>query len=260
MELRYFVVDAFASRVFAGNPAAVVPLERWLPDATLQSIAAENNLAETAFFFREGERYHLRWMTPLVEVELCGHATLASGFVALEFLGVKDRVDFLTQSGPLFVKRAGERLEMDLPVHTVARHADVPAVGQALGAKPIELHTARDWIAVFETEEQVRALAPDMGKVLALRRGHGVIATAPGRGCDFVSRYFAPAVGIPEDPVTGSAHCALTPLWSQKLGKRALEARQISKRGGELFCELRGDRVALQGRAVRYAEGTLFVP
>lgn len=257
MKIPLYQVDAFASRVFAGNPAAVCPLEAWLPDATLQSLAAENNLSETAFFVGRGGSYELRWFTPAIEVDLCGHATLASAFVVFQFLepGLGE-VRFQTGSGPLSVTKDGERLAMDFPSRPPAPCPPPPGLAVALGASPREVLKARDHLTVFETEAQVRALRPDME---ALRRldSFAVIATAPGDSADFVSRYFAPAAGIPEDPVTGSSHCTLIPYWARRLGRSRLHARQVSARGGELLCDDLGERVRIAGSAVLYLEGTV---
>jgi PhzF family phenazine biosynthesis protein len=261
MRLPLYQVDAFADRLFSGNPAAVVPLAEWLPAATMQAIAAENNLSETAFFVREGDDYALRWFTPTVEVELCGHATLASAFVILRLLEPRPAVRFRTlHSGMLRAAQEGEGLAMDFPVwrsEPCPLPADLPA---ALGARPLETHRCgRHLLAVFARAEDVAGLTPDFA---ALKRGAGesVIVTAPGKdGIDFVSRYFAPAFGIDEDPVTGSAHCLLTPYWSERLGKTRLAARQISRRGGSLGCALAGDRVVLTGRCALYLEGTITI-
>jgi PhzF family phenazine biosynthesis protein len=260
VKLRLFQVDAFASRVFAGNPAAVVPLDRWLPDATLQSIATENNLSETAFFVGEKGYFQIRWMTPTDEVDLCGHATLAAAWVVFnEVEKGRTEVHFRSQSGLLRVSDDGERLALDFPSRPPEpADGSMAALADALGARPRVVLAARDYLVVFETEDEVRSLKPDMAKVAALDR-MGVIATAPGRDCDFVSRFFAPAVGIPEDPVTGSAHCTLVPYWSGRLGKKSLFARQVSARGGELWCEDRGERVAIAGRCARYLEGTIEI-
>jgi PhzF family phenazine biosynthesis protein len=254
-----YQIDAFTGRLFAGNPAAVCPLEEWLSDAQMQAIAAENNLSETAFFVHRGEAYDLRWFTPTVEVDLCGHATLASAFVVFQYLEPeRGEVRFETRSGPLIVRREGELLVMDFPARP-PQPCSVPyALEEALGAAPVELWESRDYMAVFDTEEQVRGLAPDMDALV--RVGHfAVIVTAPGREVDFVSRFFAPASGVAEDPVTGSAHCTLAPYWARRVGKTRLHARQVSARGGELFCEHRGERVTIAGRAVRYLEGTIFL-
>jgi PhzF family phenazine biosynthesis protein len=262
MKLPIYQIDAFASRVFRGNPAAVCPLERWLPDATMQSIAAENNLAETAFFVpcrsgAAGPDYDLRWFTPETEVDLCGHATLASGFVVLETLDRgREAVTFHSPSGPLTVRRAGGRLEMDFPSRPPARCAAPDGLAEALGAAPREVWSARDLMAVFDTEDEVRALRPSFEQVRGLGV-FGVIVTAPGREVDFVSRFFAPLQGIPEDPATGSSHCTLAPYWAGRLGRSRLEARQLSARGGELTCEDRGARVAIIGLAVKYMEGVI---
>jgi PhzF family phenazine biosynthesis protein len=261
MRLSLYQVDAFADRLFSGNPAAVVPLAEWLPAETMQAIAAENNLSETAFFVREGESYALRWFTPTVEVELCGHATLASAFVILRLIEPRSVVTFRTlHSGMLRVAQEGEGLAMDFPLWRSEPCALPPELIAALGATPLETHRrGRHLLAVFARAEDVAALKPDF---TAMKRGAGesVIVTAPGKeGVDFVSRYFAPAFGIDEDPVTGSAHCLLTPYWSKRLGKARLEARQISRRGGSLTCALAGDRVTLVGRCALYLEGTITI-
>jgi PhzF family phenazine biosynthesis protein len=259
MRLTLYQVDAFASRVFAGNPAAVVPLERWLPDATMQAIANENNLSETAFFVPRGDDFDLRWFTPAVEVDLCGHATLASAWVVFERLQPRrTAVRFHTRSGPLAVERAGGLLAMDLPAAQVRPLAPDPRYGEALGRAPLELHRGAFPLAVFARESDVRALAPDFARVAKLD-GVLVIATAPGDEVDFVSRVFAPAAGIDEDPVTGAAHCTLVPFWSQRLARKTLRARQISRRGGELLCEDRGERTLLRGACAPYLEGTIEI-
>jgi PhzF family phenazine biosynthesis protein len=259
--LSLYQVDAFTTRVFAGNPAAVCPLEEWLPDATLQAIAAENNLAETAFFVREGSGYALRWFTPTVEVDLCGHATLASAFVIFERLEPgRTEVSFQTrQAGILTVKREGTRLAMDFPARPPAPIAPPPALALALGREPVEVLQARDLVAVLADADAVEGLAPDLAALTSLDV-FAVAVTAPGKdGVDFVSRFFAPRQGIPEDPVTGSAHCTLVPYWAARLGKSALVARQVSPRGGDLWCALAGDRVVMAGHAVLYLEGTITI-
>lgn len=264
MQLNLFQVDAFAEQVFAGNPAAVCPLEAWLPEALMQSIAAENNLSETAFFVPEGEEggnYGLRWFTPQKEIDLCGHATLASAHVLFEHLGFAgQRLDFSTRSGVLTVSRADNVLALDFPAKTVEPCAAPAALIEGLGAVPCEVHGGRDYLAVFASEEAVRALTPDPRRLAELDR-HGVIVTAPGGDgeVDFVSRFFAPKFGVDEDPVTGSAHCSLTPFWAARLGKATLEARQVSRRGGRLQCTLSGERVILRGRAVTYMTATISV-
>lgn len=265
MRLPIYQVDAFASEVFHGNPAAVCPLASWLPDATMQSIAAENNLAETAFFVPMGPaHYHLRWFTPEVEVDLCGHATLASAAVLYQKLGQSaPALTFETRSGALVVSRDGNLYTLDLPSRPARPLPLDPQVALALGAEPLELWLARDCMAVYASESEVRSLAPDMAKVKALGV-FGLIATAPADealspGADFVSRFFAPGAGVDEDPVTGSAHSTLVPYWTERLGKTPLEARQVSRRGGALRCTLSGDRVLLAGRAVCYLEGTVTI-
>jgi PhzF family phenazine biosynthesis protein len=260
-EIPIYQVDAFASRVFAGNPAAVCPLDAWLPDAVMQSIALENNLSETAFVVKRGAGadYDLRWFTPAHEVDLCGHATLGSAYVVANRLdGGATEVRFHTRSGLLTVTREGELYTMDFPVLAPTRRDDDPTVAQALGAMPKEIWDQMDIMAVFDSEAEVAALAPDMTKVAALDT-RGVIATAPGDSCDFVSRFFAPRAGVPEDPVTGSAHCISTPYWAERLGKAKLSARQISARGGTLELELRGERVRISGRVAPYMEGRIRV-
>jgi len=260
LKIPMYQVDAFAGRVFTGNPAAICPLETWLPDAQMQAIAAENNLAETAFFVRNGAGYKLRWFTPAVEVDLCGHATLASAFVILNDLTPGERsVSFETKSGTLTVTREGDLYSLDFPARPPEPCADVyPGLIQALGGKPETVLAARDYFAVYGSEEELRALQPDMAALMKIDR-FAVIATAPGRDFDFVSRFFAPAKGVPEDPVTGSAHCSLIPYWSKRLGKKKLQAYQASPRGGELWCEDRGERVTISGKAVRFFEGSIFL-
>ncbi len=262
MSLPFYWIDAFTDRVFAGNPAGVVPLEKWLPDDTMQRIAFENGLAETAFFVRAGpDRFHLRWFTPTFEIDLCGHATLASAFVLFTQLGqAGDRVVFDSKSGPLIVTRkADELLELDFPSNPAAVVAAPPSeLARGLGASPQLVAKARDFLCVFPTEAEVRALKPDFD-LLARLDAVGIIVTAPGEACDFVSRFFAPRAGIPEDPVTGSSHTNLIPYWAERLGKTVLRARQVSPRGGELFCELRGNRVGIAGRAVLYLRGEIEI-
>ncbi len=258
-EVPIYQVDAFASRVFAGNPAAVCPLDDWLPDQVLQAIAVENNLSETAFLVKRGADFDLRWFTPAHEVDLCGHATLGSAYVIANYLdNGRTEVRFHSRSGPLTVTRAGDLYTLDFPALPPRRIADSAAVAEALGAAPDELWHEMDLMAVFPSEAAVAALAPDMAKVETLET-RGVIVTAPGEDCDFVSRFFAPRSKIPEDPVTGSAHCILTPYWSARLGKTKMSARQISARGGELEVEARGARVRISGRVAPYMEGRIRV-
>lgn len=258
MALTQYQIDAFTDRPFAGNPAAVVPLQAWLDEALMQAIAAENNLSETAFFVPAGEAYGLRWFTPTHEVDLCGHATLAAAHALFNELQVnRDRLQFDSRSGRLTVTRHGNALQMDFPAWPARALASDPGIGAALGARPVDVfETDNCLLAVFASEASVAALTPDMTAVAELHP-FGLIVTAPGNRHDFVSRFFAPAVGIPEDPVTGAAHCALAPFWSRRLNKTTLKARQISARGGELECESSGNRVLLRGQAVTVIESTL---
>ena len=259
MRLPLYHVDAFTSRVFGGNPAGVVPLSSWLDNATLQAIAAENNLSETAFFVGGNGRYAIRWLTPQTEVDLCGHATLASAFVIFARLepGL-DRRGVLLEERDLRVTRAGDLLALDFPARP-ARPVDLTgALQAALGARPLEVWAARDLMAVYETEDEVRDLKPDL-PLLSAFDSFAVLVTAPGRTGRFRLALLRARQGVPEDPVTGSAHCTLVPYWAKRLGKSTLHALQVSARGGELFCEDRGDRVSIGGRAVLYLEGTLEV-
>lgn len=262
MDLPIFQVDAFTDRVFGGNPAAVCPLPRWLSDETLRAIAAENNLSETAFLVRTADRLELRWFTPEVEVDLCGHATLATAHVLFTHLDPGRRAArFETrEAGTLEVSRRDDGLvELVLP-RRPAEPCPAPAgLVEAIGRTPRETLRSRDLVAVLDSEEEVRALAPDLAAVKRLDAA-GLIVTAPGRTADFVSRYFAPQVGIPEDPVTGSAHCTLAPYWAARLGKRRLAAIQVSARSGQLACEDRDHTVALAGRAAEYLRGTITIP
>ncbi len=259
MRLPLYQVDAFTERRFAGNPAAICPLPKWLPDATLQAIAAENNLAETAYFVAEPDGYRLRWFTPAVEVDLCGHATLAAAYVLMNCLGFGgDQVTFHSRSGPLTVAHSGEMFTLDFPSRPGERRPIDPAITAALGATPMEILAARDTMCVLATAAEVKALQPDMTALKQLEPW-ALIVTAPGDDCDFVSRFFAPKQGIDEDPVTGSAHCTLTPYWAARLGKTNLFARQVSPRGGELWCEDRGDRVRISGHGALYLTGFIEV-
>lgn len=260
MRLPIFQVDAFTRRAFGGNPAAVCPLPDWLDDDVLQAIATENNLSETAFFVREGGDYAIRWFTPAVEVDLCGHATLASAEVVFTTLEPeRHSVRFNSRSGPLDVTHEGDLLVLDFPARPPRPCAPPPGLAEALGAAPREVCRARDLLAVFDSEDAVRALRPDLS-ALARLETFAVCVTAPGHHCDFVSRFFAPSQGVPEDPVTGSSHCTLVPYWAARLGRERLFARQVSARAGELHCELRGGRVRLGGHAVRYLEGFIEIP
>ena len=261
MTIPYYEVLAFTDRLFAGNPAGICILQEWLPDPLLQKIAAENNLAETAFFIDRGNVYDIRWLSPLAEIDLCGHATIGSAHVLFQHLGRSgNSLTFHSRSsGELRVDRADGRLVLDFPSRPAPPCAAPPLLAESLGAEPKEVFQGRDYMAVFEREEEVAKLSPDLAKLSKLE-GQGVVVTAPGNDCDFVSRYFAPKVGVPEDPVTGSTHCVLVPYWSKRLGKKALHARQLSPRGGELFCEDCGPRVGIGGTAITYAEGTLHLP
>ncbi len=263
--LPIYQVDAFAERLFTGNPAAVVPLEHWLPDALLQDIAAENNQSETVFFVPEGEAWRFRWFTPVAEVDLCGHATLAAAFVITERLrpGCARVHVHTNRVGDVFVERSGDVLTLDFPawppVPVVASAALVEALG---GPAPVAVLEARDTLVVYDDPATVRALRPDFARLA--RHPKWVIVTAPGGGThdadvDFVSRFFDTTVDPPEDPVTGSAHCILSPYWAERLGKSTLEARQVSKRGGRLHCRVAGARVFIGGRAVMYLEGVIRV-
>jgi PhzF family phenazine biosynthesis protein len=258
MNLPIYQMDAFARRPFQGNPAAILPLEEWLPDATLQAIAAENNLAETGFYVREPSGYRIRWFTPTVEIDLCGHATLATAWLMTkrgEMTG--SQVSFASRSGRLIVMRDGDRYVLDFPAHPPSSAESSVGLAKALGATPSAILASTFTLCVFEHEDQVRALAPDMAALTEL--GMAVIASARGSDCDFVSRMFAPSWGIPEDPVTGSSHTVLTPYWSRQLSKKEFFARQISKRGGELWCEDRGERIYIAGYVAPYLEGTITI-
>lgn len=259
MKLPIFQVDAFTSRPFGGNPAAVVPLDSWLPDDVMQDIAAENNLAETAFFVAAESGYDLRWFTPTVEMDLCGHATLASGYVIFEVLGTDQAtLHFRTRGGELAVERRDGRYVLDFPTRPGEPSNAPTGLVEAMGAVPKEVLKSRDYMLVYENESDVRAIRPNI-EALSGIDAHAVIVTAKGDDSDFVSRFFAPAAGVDEDPVTGSAHCTLIPYWAARLGKNELFARQVSQRGGELFCELHGDRVKIGGNAVLYLKGEIYV-
>ncbi|WP_119302202.1 PhzF family phenazine biosynthesis protein [Dongia deserti] len=260
MALKFFQVDAFASKPFAGNPAAVMPLPEWLPDETLQAIAAEHNLAETAYFVPKGQDFHLRWFTPTVEMPLCGHATLASAYIALNHLEPeRDNVVFHTLSGALTVARDGERLLMDFPTRTnePAPASEIAPVAEAIGAQIVDLRRGWTYLAVVESEDIVRYLKPDIAKIAALPLD--VVVTARGAKADFVSRVFVPKFGIPEDPVTGAAHCLLVPYWAEVLERKTFFARQVSQRGGELWLRLEGDRLKMAGQAVLTVTGEVLI-
>jgi PhzF family phenazine biosynthesis protein len=261
MKLEIFQVDAFTNKQFGGNPAAVVPVAEWLPDETMLAIAAENNLAETAFFVKDGDGYHIRWFTPKVEVNLCGHATLATAFVIFEVLKLEQKkIKFLShRSGELGVEKQGDKFVLDFPAYPMTEIDNLPQL------EDVEVPPLKSWEAqgnmlfmLLRNQEEVRSLEPDMHAVAQLPYDE-VIITAKGDDCDFVSRMFAPRIGIPEDPVTGAIHCSLIPYWAEELGKDTLYARQVSSRGGELFCEMAGDRVKIGGNAVLYMKGEIDV-
>lgn len=257
MELNLYQIDTFTDTPFEGNPAAVIPLETWLPDNTMQSIAEENNLSETVFFVPKDNGFHLRWFTPKTEVDLCGHATLAVAYVLFNILGHnKDRIEFESKSGVLTVLKKDDWLVMDFPAQTPVP-CNVPyEIVKAFDRAPIECLRSEDYIVVFETEGDILSIKPDLAylKKLDLR---GVIITSRSREYDFVSRFFAPKYGIDEDPVTGSAHTQLIPYWARKLEKTEMKAKQVSSRGGELVCELQNDRVLISGKAVKFLEGKI---
>jgi predicted PhzF superfamily epimerase YddE/YHI9 len=259
MRLPIYQIDAFTDRLFGGNPAAVCPLQTWLPDATMQSIAAENNLAETAFFVPDAADFALRWFTPTVEVDLCGHATLAAAHVVFEYLQPqRESVRFQTlKAGTLSVSRRDGMLVMDFPVRPPVPCPPPAGLLAALGGTPREVWKARDHLVVYDSAAEIAALTPDLGALAAVDCWAAIV-TAPGDDdTDFVSRFFAPAQGVPEDPVTGSAHTTLVPYWAKRLGKTALTARQLSRRGGLLHCALRGERVDIAGKAVTYLTGQI---
>jgi PhzF family phenazine biosynthesis protein len=261
MRTPIFQIDAFTTRRFAGNPAAVMPMDRFLDDTVLQAIAAENNLAETAFLVPEGGNYRLRWFTPMTEVPLCGHATLASGAVVMERLEPgRSQVIFYSASGPLTVNRTDAGYVMNFPLRPSEPVSTPPGLAEALGAVPLEVVADTfNYIALLKSAQIVRELAPDIPAIARMDRS-GVIVTASGDGIyDFVSRYFAPAKGIPEDPVTGGAHCALAPYWAKRLNKTAFRAYQASRRGGEIVCRLAGDRLEMEGACVFYLEGEVEI-
>ena len=260
MKIELFQVDAFTDSVFGGNPAAVCPLASWLPDHLMQAIAAENNLAETVFFVKEDDSYHIRWFTPLTEVKLCGHATLASAYVLFEILNEDaSTIHFTSLSGSLYVKKeSGGLLTMDFPIAKMIPCATPQALWESLGAHPIECYKEDDYMAVLDSEETLLGLQPDFRQMATLPV-RGIIVTARGESCDFVSRFFAPQSGIDEDPATGSAHCATAPYWAKILKKSTLHAIQRSKREGHLSCQVTEDRVHITGKAVLYMIGTIEI-
>jgi PhzF family phenazine biosynthesis protein len=259
MKLKLYQIDAFTDKIFSGNPAAVVPLDTWLDDETLQNIALENNLSETAFFIKNSDNFHIRWFTPASEVDLCGHATLASGYVIKNILGNdQNEITLDSRSGELKVSFKDDLINLDFPSRIV-QPADIKdELAEALGKRPAEAYFNKTYLTVFEKQEDVENLTPKIRDFLKLNT-HGVIITAPGKEVDFVSRFFAPDVGVDEDPVTGYAHTLLTPFWAKKLKKSKLTARQLSKRGGELICESLENRVKISGKAALYLEGEINI-
>lgn len=256
--MKYYVVDAFTAELFSGNPAGVCVMDEWLPYETHKKIAAENNLSETAFVIDRGDFFDIRWFTPDDEFDLCGHATLASAFVIMTQLRPELReVRFASMSGELFVRRVGERFELDFPARPPRAIEPHEAIERAFGIKPLGVFLARDHVALLPSEADVRNLKPDFEAMRGLTGCIGLIATAKGDTVDFVSRYFSPFETILEDPVTGSAHCTLIPFWAERLGKQDMVARQLSKRGGTLYCRLEGDRVRIAGHAVLYSVGEI---
>jgi PhzF family phenazine biosynthesis protein len=257
MKIAIFQVDAFTNVAFSGNPAAVCPLDYWLSDEKMQQIAGENNLPETAFFVNRGDYYQIRWFTPQTEVDLCGHATLASAWVIMNKIQpAVDEVIFGSKGGELIVRREKDLFMMDFPVHHPEACNPPNNLIKALGQIPLEILASNYYMAVFKSENEIRNLQPYMTLLKELDR-IGVVVTAPGDKVDFVSRFFAPAVGIPEDPVTGSAHCTLIPYWAEKLGKTRMTAKQVSCRGGDLICEYKKERVVIGGQARLYMEGNI---
>ncbi|WP_236136882.1 PhzF family phenazine biosynthesis protein [Mongoliitalea daihaiensis] len=259
--MKIYQIDAFTDQVFGGNPAAVVPLQAWLPDEILQSIALENNLSETAFYVPKGNAFELRWFTPTTEVALCGHATLAAAHVLFEEEGYRqESIEFESRSsGMLRVTRTEKGITLDFPVDELTEIDLQPNLLQPFHTKPIQAFQGKtDIILVFESADHIKKLGVDMSAIAAIE-ARGVIVTAPGDDVDFVSRFFGPRVGVPEDPVTGSAHTSLTPLWNLKTQKTSFQALQLSPRGGKLHCQLKGDRVLITGNAVTYMKGIVMV-
>lgn len=257
--MKQYIVDAFTDKVFHGNQAGVCVLDEWLSEELMKNIAAENNLSETAFTVKTNDGYDLRWFTPSDEIDLCGHATLATAYVLFNYYEkAADRIVFHTMSGDLFIGRNGDYIEMDFPAYSLNKVTVTDEMAAALGATPKEAYLDRDLLLVYDDEDIIRKMKPDFAKVKQLD-GLGVAVTAPGKDYDCVSRFFVPELSIPEDPVTGSAHCMITPYWVERLGKSILKAYQASERGGELICELRDNRVIISGRAVIFAVSELIL-
>ena len=265
MKLPIYQVDAFTNHLFGGNPAAVCPLQQWLDPQIMQNIAAENNLAETAFFVSKGEEFEIRWFTPAIEIDICGHATLASAHVIFHYLAFKGEIiKFQSRVGELRVTRTRDLLTLDFPATPPKPMTEIPhRLAEALNAAPPRaVYRSRDLLALFDKEEDIVSIAPNFDLLLEVLTSQdclGMIVTAPGNQADFVSRFFAPPAGINEDPVTGSAHTTLTPFWAERLDKESLHAFQLSKRKGELFCQLSGDRVLMSGKAVTYLKGEIEI-
>lgn len=261
MTIPIYQADAFTDQLFGGNPAAICPLSKWLPDDIMQQIAKENNLAETAFFVKTAKGFTLRWFTPEYEIDLCGHATLAAAHILFTELAYNgETIHFETvKAGVLTVKKDGDKYTMDFPSRQPIPIEIPNGLTEALGKQPLSILRSRDYFVVYETEDDILNITPDFF-ALSKMDTVGVIITAPGKKSDFVSRFFAPGAGIPEDPVTGSAHCNLIPYWAKKLGKDKLHAYQLSARKGELWCELKGDRVLMSGKAVTYLKGGIYLP
>ena len=259
MQLKIYQIDAFATKTFEGNPAMVCPLESWISDELMQQIASENNLSETAFFVKENEGYHLRWFTPKAEVNMCGHATLASAYVLFECMGyAKETIDFTTKSGILGVRKEANRYAMDFPIQAIEPCDILESIEKAFGVKPIATFASMDYIVVFENEEDFLLAKPNLAllKELDLR---GVCISAKSKKYDFVTRFFAPKIGVDEDPVTGSAFTQLVSYWANVLGKEQLHAKQVSARGGEVYCLVKGDRVEISGGGVLYLDGVIEI-
>lgn len=255
--MNIYQIDAFTRKVFGGNPAAVIPLNDWLPEELMQQIARENNLSETAFFVKDGNQYSIRWFTPEIEIDLCGHATLASAYVLFEYLGFeKEKIDFIYKGGNLSVAKHGNLLAMDFPAVPSVEAAVDKTVVSAMGKQPLLARKARDLLLLYQNQQDIVDLEPNFVELAQIEH-LGIIATAPGEKVDFVSRFFAPRAGINEDPVTGSAHCMLIPFWAERLNKNKMEALQLSARTGELLCEYKKERVVISGQAVTYMIGEL---
>ncbi len=258
MKLKLYQIDAFAEQLFLGNPAGVCPLRKWIPDKLMQNIATENNLAETAFFVKEGNAFHIRWFTPLIEVDLCGHATFAASHVIFEFLNYKENsIHFISRSGDLFVRKEGEYLILNFPADKISKVEITASLIEGIGIAPLEAYKGiSDYMLIYKNQEQIEKINPDF-KILSQTGTRGIIVTSRGNECDFVSRFFAPGVGVDEDPVTGSAHTTLIPYWQKVLGKNEMTAMQLSKRKGNLKCKYLGERVEIGGKAKTYLIGEI---